>query len=62
MHWVSVCYILLVSSVFQEVFSTESPQGSGASSFSDDEDLYEEPSEEKLREKLEKCCNVKTYI
>ena len=51
MHWVSVCYILLVSSVSQEVFSTESPEGSGASLFSDDEDLYEEPSEEKL-EKL----------
>merc|ERR1711971_1245592 len=45
MHWASVCYILLVSSVFQEVFSTDSPEGSGASLFSDDEDFYEEPTE-----------------
>ena len=62
MHWVSVCYILLVSNVFQEVFSTESPEGSGASSFSDDEDLYEDFFEEPSEEKLEKCHYAKINL
>lgn len=37
MHW--VCYILVLSSVFQEVFSNEGSSEGSEDSFSDDEDL-----------------------
>ena len=46
MHW--VCYILLVSSVLQEVFCSDSSESSAEASFSDDENLdeYEFPEKE----------------
>ena len=51
MHW--VCYSLLLSFVFQEVFSNKSSEGSAGASFSDDEDLNDHNYSEEGREDIE---------
>ena len=51
MHW--VCYSLLLSIVFQEVFSNKSSEGSAGASFSDDEDLNDHNYSEGGREFIE---------
>lgn len=51
MNW--VCCILLLSSVFAEVFSKDSSEGSAGASFSDDEDIFEHDYSEGGREGIE---------